>query len=196
MDDRPRRLHLNSILFLKNLWDLCRTRLPPDNGYVCQPEQCTTTPLGKQVASPGCSGSKQFRMLPGTVCKSICKPTLENNFELVDPSETESTCTVPDPAATVGWDTLVAPVNSLAQQKIPCSQNKSNLGNVLQLPGGANACPQVAPDLSGVIREALQRKQVSDQNIEVHLRQIRSLPTYNRAFQSLWSVCSQRGGIP
>ena len=54
----------------------------------------------------------------------------------------------------------------------------------------------MAPDLSDIIREGLQRKQVSPENIENNLRHIKSLPTYNRAFQALWHFCLNRGGGP
>jgi hypothetical protein len=54
----------------------------------------------------------------------------------------------------------------------------------------------VGPPLRDVIREGLQRKQVSTQNIDIHLSQIKSLPRYDRAFQALWQFCTKGGRPP
>jgi hypothetical protein len=56
--------------------------------------------------------------------------------------------------------------------------------------------PEVAPSLSSTIREGLQGKRVSPENVELHLKQIRSLSTYEKAFQQLWLFCVEKGGDP
>ena len=70
------------------------------------------------------------------------------------------------------------------------------MGPVSELSGGGHAPHQMAPTLSDVIREGLQRKQVSSENIALYLNQIKYLDRYNKGFQALWYFTVQRGGTP
>ena len=49
----------------------------------------------------------------------------------------------------------------------------------------------MAPALRDVIREVLERKQISAQAISIYLKQCRSLPRYDSAFKVLWALCAK-----
>jgi hypothetical protein len=91
---------------------------------------------------------------------------------------------------------MVAPVSKTAHEKFPSNSSATPVGPVSELSGGRNAPHQMAPDLSHVIREGLQRKQVSLENIALYLNQIKCLDRYNKGFQALWKFVAQRGGVP
>ena len=46
----------------------------------------------------------------------------------------------------------------------------------------------MAPSLSALIRQELQRREVPPQNITSYLEKIKTLPRYNRSFKSLWAM--------
>jgi hypothetical protein len=54
----------------------------------------------------------------------------------------------------------------------------------------------MAPTLRRVIREALERKEVSGQNITLYLKKLPNLDRYDRAFRSFWCFCTHRGKNP
>ena len=63
-------------------------------------------------------------------------------------------------------------------------------GDVQKLLGRINATSQMAPDSHNIIREGLQAKQVSTEAANSYLRDLKSLPRYNRAFKLFWAFCS------
>ena len=48
----------------------------------------------------------------------------------------------------------------------------------------------MAPDLHSIIREGLQAKQVSPEAAKSYLKDLKSLPRYNRAFKLFWAFCT------
>ena len=66
----------------------------------------------------------------------------------------------------VGWESLVAPVNSTPCHKIPSCVSETSLGDVPKLSAREDATSQVEPPLPSVIREALQRKEVQPESID------------------------------
>ena len=62
--------------------------------------------------------------------------------------------------------------------------------DVQQLLGRINASSQMAPDLHNIIREGLQAKQVSTEAANSYLKDLKSLPRYNRAFKLFWAFCT------
>ena len=149
--------------------------------------------MGKQVDTQRSGISERFRMQLRQVSKGLCEPTLETNFSFAGHVESQSSDILSDGGSSLGWECMVAPIHKTHRQKLPSNKNSSGLGNVFQLPGGTHAPSKVAPSLCSAIREGLQRKQVSPENIENNLKQIKSLSTYEKA---LWHFCVDRGGDP
>ena len=55
--------------------------------------------------------------------------------------------------------------------------------DVHELLGGINASFQMAPDLHNIFRECLQAKHVSTAAANSYLKDLKSLPRYNKAFK-------------
>ena len=121
---------------------------------------------------------------------------MENNFGLVGQVEKEPPPEMFDDCSTLGWDVLVAPVSKTAHEKFSGGAGETAVGPVSELSGGGNAPHPLAPSLSDVIREGLQRKQVSAENISLYLSKISCLDRYNKGFQALWNFVMERGGDP
>ena len=196
LGNRQGRLHPKKRHISKNTWNFFHQQFSTNGGHVQQPRKCPITKICLQVATQPKCGHQCFRMQPGTLPKGLLEPTLEINSALANQAETESTYSLSSNSSNVGWECLVAPVHQAPRPKIPCSADKTDSGDVLELPGRADAPPKVVPSLCSVIREGLQRKQISAENIENNLKQIKSLKTYDKAFQALWIFCQERGGDP
>ena len=89
----------------------------------------------------------------------------------------------------LGGDTLVAPINSTPSPTIPGGYDTPQVGDVLQLPRRDDASYKMAPPLCEVIRESLQRKQVSAENISFYLKKLKNLGRYDTSFRQLWAWC-------
>ena len=48
----------------------------------------------------------------------------------------------------------------------------------------------MAPDLHNIVREGLQAKQVSTEAANSYMKDLKSLPRYNRAFKLFWAFCT------
>ena len=193
---RQRRLHSQKINLSGSLWNICQKQFFSRNRLLCQPWKHPVGAIHQSLASQPGQCSKCPGVQPGQLENAVCQPPLESDSPMAGEASSESSSQMFNHSSLLGWNCLVAPVNSLARQKISSAENQPSLGDVLQLPGGGDAPTQVAPDLSGIIREGLQRKQVSPENIEHYLKNIKSFSTYNRAFQALWRFCVSRGGTP
>ena len=119
-----------------------------------------------------------------------------HNITLASKAKTKSTPQVSLGSTTLGWECVVAPLNSLAQPESSSSSSSPTMGSVPELPRGIDAPSPVAPNLCDVVREALQRKQVPSENISFYLSEVKNCARYNRAFQKLWQFCSSRGADP
>jgi hypothetical protein len=51
----------------------------------------------------------------------------------------------------------------------------------------------LAPSLSDIIRQELQRREVSAENISSYLGRIKSLQRYDKAFRCLWAMSAWGG---
>ena len=96
----------------------------------------------------------------------------------------------------LGWDNLVAPCNSIASTGLPGGLDQSQVGSFPKLPGPGHATYEMAPSLSQIVREALQRKQVSPENITLYLSKIKDWKRYEKSFRKLWAFCLDGGGDP
>jgi hypothetical protein len=52
----------------------------------------------------------------------------------------------------------------------------------------------VAPSLHFAIREALQRKEVPPENIDLYLKEAKNVQRYDSAFRKLWAFSTLGGG--
>ena len=101
-----------------------------------------------------------------------------------------------DGGSLLGWDCVVAPINSFTRQRDPDHFDHPQVGDVPKLPGRGDAAYEMAPSLFDVIRRALQGKQVSVENIDLYLTKHGNLQRYDRAFRKLWVFCTSSGGDP
>ena len=96
----------------------------------------------------------------------------------------------------MGWDTVVAPLNSASHQGDPHGFDRPPLGDVPKLPGRGDASYEMAPSLPAIIRQTLQGREVSPENIDLYLSKQKNLGRYDRAFRKLWAFCTMQGGDP
>ena len=121
---------------------------------------------------------------------------MDPHFGVAAPLATTPSSDLLDGGASLGWDCVVAPVNSLAHTGLPGDPGTPEVGIVPKLPGRNDASYKMAPSLSDAIRRALQGKQVSPENITLHLNSLSSLPRYDHAFRHLWCFCHMQGADP
>ena len=142
---RPRGLHPKKINIPENLWPVCQQQILSHGGHVCKPGEQPTQKIRLSVAALSSHSSKCIGMQPGKVRQNICQPPLETDFALVDSVEEDSSASLSDRSALLGWDTVVAPVSQVMRQKFPRGENRPSVGTFLQLPGGGNAPPPGGP---------------------------------------------------
>ena len=104
----------------------------------------------------------------------------------------KSKSNVHDDNALLGFSTMVAPTNQTASQGDPRFSNTPLSRAVQQLLGRINASSQMAPDLHNIVREGLQAKQVSSEAANSYLKDLKSIPRYNRAFKLFWAFCTSK----
>ena len=103
---------------------------------------------------------------------------------------------MPNGGTLLGWDVLVAPVNTITSEELSRSFGSPTVGDVLQLPRRGDAPYEMAPSLRDVIREALQGKEVSPENISLYLSKLGNLQRYDTSFRQLWALCVSQGKDP
>jgi hypothetical protein len=96
---------------------------------------------------------------------------------------------MPHCGSLLGFSHLVAPNSKTARDAKPLHHRPPVSGDVSQLLGGSHATPKVAPPLHLVIRECLQRRQVSPQGIDAYLSKYKSFSRYDNAFNAFWYHC-------
>ena len=109
------------------------------------------------------------------------------NWQMAAQTKGKPKVNLHDDNTLLGFSTMVAPTNQTASQGDPCFSNTPLPRDVQQLLGRMNASSQMAPDLHNLIREGLQAKQVSTEAANSYLKDLRSLPRYNKAFKLFWA---------
>ena len=172
VENRQRGLHPKKVSVPENLWNLWAEKFSAPGGYVCKSRQCTVRKICGPVASPPSHSGEQLGMFTGKFQGGLRKPTMETNSRLVSEIEKEPPPAMFDGGSTLGWDVMVAPVSKTAHEKLSSCASAAPMGPVSELSGGGNAPHPLAPPFSDVIREGLQRKQVSPENISLYLSKI------------------------
>jgi hypothetical protein len=95
---------------------------------------------------------------------------------------------MPGSSFLLGWHILVAPTSQNARNAIPSHIDTSKTGSLHKLPGPEDASYKLAPSLSDIIRQELQRREFSTQNITSYLGRIKPLQRYDKAFRCLWAM--------
>ena len=194
---RQRGLHAKSPDLPRNHKNLWRHRVFSTGGYVCKSGKFPTKPICKSVAPPSSNGGKCLGNAFGkTVHERVRQPPVECNTTMASETPRKPTHNVFDDCTLLGWDNVVAPINSVAREKDPHNFSAAPMGHVLQLPGGVNAPHQMAPTLSSLIRQGLQRKEIPNENINAYMNKLNTLSRYEKAFQRLWYFCISEGGTP
>ena len=96
----------------------------------------------------------------------------------------------------LGWQCMVAPTSQALRQTESSPASPPSSGLVHQLPGPRDASYQMAPDLCSIIRETLQGKQVSPENIQNYINTLKNLDRYGVAFTKLWAFTVKEGKDP
>ena len=195
---RLRRLQIAPPLISPSPKNISVLGFHTSSGYVCQSWKCPVAKIrGKVATSPSHWLQRSGIKLVGPpIHHALCKPPMDHYPPMVG----EITSTAPNSmfnsGSILGWDIMVAPINSPASQGVPSRADQSEMGDFPELPGAQHATYQMAPPLCSVIREALQRKEVSAENITSYLKNCSSLPRYDRAFRTLWAFCTLGGCDP
>ena len=166
---------------------------PPPSGYVCLPRQPPTATLRGKIPTLASHGSGRPKMSFGQFPKLLCQPTLENNFQVATQATPKQTSKLPNGGPLLGFQCLVAPTCEAARTTQPSVRDTSLLGDVQELLGRIHATAQVAPDLCAIIRQSLQRKQVSSEATTAFLKSKTCLPRYARAFKLFWAYATIKG---
>ena len=195
---RQRGLHPRRPVFPGSFADFQQTRVYPKGRHVRQSGQQKTRAICEQMAASSGFRSERSRVLfggarfPGGVRQSA----LDLDSEMVAEISGQPAGGVFDGDSILGWDNLVAPVNSIASSGDPGHFDKPTVGAFPELPGPGHASYKMAPPLCQVVREALQRKQVSSENITLYLSKFKDFGRYDKAFRSLWAFCLEGGDDP
>ena len=96
-------------------------------------------------------------------------------------------------SAPLGWCQLVAPTSQALSTQETDNSSATQNRIIYQLPGPKNATYQMAPHYLDCVRYVLRRKQVSPEDITLHLKKIRKVPVYGRAFITLCAFVKERG---
>ena len=95
--------------------------------------------MGVKMATPGSHCSEQLGMPIVTISKRVCKSALENHIAMAAEVENQPTPEVLDCGPILGWESVVAPVNSLARPKLSSCGNKTQGGTFHKLLGAPDA---------------------------------------------------------
>ena len=120
----------------------------------------------------------------------LCKPPLVSNWQMAAQTKGKQAFNLHDDHTLLGFSTMVAPTNQTARQGDPCFPNPPLSRDVQELLGRVHASSQMAPDLHNIFREGLHVKQVSPEAANSYLKDLKSLPRYNRAFKLFWAFCT------
>ena len=86
---------------------------------------------------------------------------------------------------------MVAPTNKTSLQATSCSVDTTTVGFISRLPGVQDASYKMAPSLSDCVRQSMERKQISVENLSLHLKKVQGSERYNRAFKILWAFMQE-----
>ena len=159
-------------------------------GHVCLPWKSPTPQICGKVPSLASPGGRCPTVPPRQNRLLLCKPPLVGNWKMAAQIKGKPQVNLHDDNALLGFSTMVAPTNQTASQGEPSLSNPPLSGDVQQLLGRINAGSQMAPDLHNLVREGLQAKQVSVEAANSYLKDLKSLPRYNRAFKLFWAFCT------
>jgi hypothetical protein len=90
---------------------------------------------------------------------------------------------------------MVAPINKNESPKSALPEDHPLQGYVQKLLGGRNAPPQMGPNLSNLLRQILQGKQIQNSTIEDFISKNQSLKRYQSSFHLLWEILV-KSGVP
>ena len=122
----------------------------------------------------------------------LCKSPLVRNWQVAAQTKRKQAFNLHDDNSLLGFSTMVAPTNQTASQGNPCFSNPPLSRDVQEFLGRINASSQMAPDLHNIVREGLQAKQVTIEAANSYLKDLKSLPRYNRAFKLFWAFCTSK----
>jgi hypothetical protein len=162
---------------------------PPLVGHVRQSRECKKQPFLFPFSPLASPESGRSVVPPGGRKVLLCQPPLEFSGSLVESPSGQPSGGLLAGGPTLGFSTVVAPVSSTASAQHSGPGGGALPGHVRRLHGGAHASSSVAPPLSDVIREALERRQISPEGINSYLQQLGALKRYQSAFQKLWEHC-------
>ena len=93
----------------------------------------------------------------------------------------------------VGWCSVVAPTSETLRTTDAQDFNTTPLGIIPKLPGRGHASYEVAPTLCNIIRQILEGKQISPENISLYLAKVKKHHSYDKAFRTFWAFSKDQG---
>ena len=165
----------------------------PHIGHVRRSRQHPAGILGFKVPPLGGMGRQCFINEPEQGFSLLGQPTLDSHSPVAVQAESCPMDKVPHGSSMVGWKFMLASTSTTARQGDSCGLGAAKVGVVHKLPGREDATHQVAPSLYSVVRLLLERKQVCDQSITLHLKPTPTLVRYDGAFRCFWASAPQRG---
>ena len=167
----------------------------PRLGHFCFTTKCQFPKVHLQVATLASNRNRCLDLSSRQHKNLLFQPPMETNCPMVGKVEEEPSSSVSNNSSLLGFSILVAPTSETAQQKGRSIPDRAR-GRFISGKGGEKCQPQVAPDLSHIIRVLLERKQTSPESTQAYLEQLGNLDRYNSAFSALWHLCIQKGLDP
>ena len=190
-----RRLHFGQKYFSANT-RLFSSIYKSRHRHVCKPRQLSVDKICQQVASLASSCLQFPRNGPHSSQRNLCQSPLENHPTLAHKIKRKPTPKMSHGHTLLGWKCMVAPTNKTALEGYTSPNSETKVGTFSRLPGPKDASYQMAPPLPDIIRQSMERKQVSSENIRIHLTRIKSLQRYDQAFRKLWAFMVENGTSP
>ena len=126
----------------------------------------------------------------------LSQPPMNRHPTMAPSSLGEPTFGLHDHGSLMGFRCMVAPTSQTASTKVQGLDSSPLSRHVPQLLGRTFATPKVASPLRSVIREVLQRREISSEDIEAYLNQQGSLDRHQSTFKLLWFQCEFQGLVP
>ena len=143
---RQRGLHPKQATFQPGSKNLSKSGVHTDSRHVCKSRECTVTSICKSLASSPGDRGKCFRSQNDKeIFKGLCKPPLDNNCKMAAQTFGKSRDNVLNNSSLLGWNLVVAPINTITSEEISSNFGGPQVGNVLQLPGRGDASYEMAP---------------------------------------------------
>ena len=185
VDIRSRGLHLTppfvSVALQKfQRFDYSRS------GLLCLPRKLSASKVYSHVASPSSLESECAHLQSERGDSGLCQPPLDPTPTVALQAQGGEALEMSPLLSLLGFSKVVAPINKTSCSKKYVLSHFAFSRHVPKLLGTPNGGHQVAPPLHLVVRQLLEKQEMSPESINHYMEKITSWARYQSAFQLLW----------